>query len=264
LASQGDAVVLRTIPKHPDGRNIAIRSATVYQDQIVDVLGTVGQLGRLEFAVWVDRDIYSEPTFTGSDPRDICSTEVPAKITRLKVRLDAERPTGTDLDWRDRSARMVIDLYSDYSKIHIRDAREAALYGHASTIKEVLERYRRISPKNVLTLTFFALFFGAAAVASVTAPSGTSPESSPLIQVEGLAEWALVSASGFLLAFLVFGLIGLWLSRERGGSISIQNVPSSTRTKFFARTRDDWIVEVVVATVFLVIGIAIGRWFPDN
>jgi hypothetical protein len=69
---------------------------------------------------------------------------------------------------------------------------------------------------------------------------------------------ATIAGVGIMAVFssVLFGLLRSW--EHAKGSATIVNAYSSERPTFLQRTRDDWIVHLIVATVFLILGFIIG------
>lgn len=257
-------MALKEKPKSPREERIPVRSCIVYRDQILTVADKLSQLGQLSFQLWVSGS-YGPPDFEGDNPADLESSKIPGRYTRLDMYLDLQpaEEEGPSSGRRSRVARLVVNLDSNHSAVWIRDREDSALLGHAVSIHEILQRHRRPAPKSLMELIIAAALLAFTAAGVMTTGSWNGPSGPPLIDVSNATTGFLVYGGCLAIALAILAPIGLRMGRERGGLVRIVNLADKP-PGFFARTRDDWIVEVTVAAVFLAIGFAIGRAFPSG
>lgn len=74
--------------------------------------------------------------------------------------------------------------------------------------------------------------------------------------------WPVATLEGFcIVLFIVIIVNGIGRRFEQSsGSAIVVNAYRSTRPSFFQRTRDDWIVHVIVGMFFLIVGFLIGSF----
>lgn len=202
----------------------------LFREDLEDIAKAVAELGPLT--------ITCDDTYTATGPDDF--VELPASPSSL-IYMAAADGRQIDVELSRRVARVVLT------------EPDTLCQGILGRINAVIARPRR--RPWLLTLNRMIAFAYAVATALTSVAVYLAPDE----WGKPWDRWSAFAIAAFVTAFTSVLIFPRLMKRDPPRSARLVNAYQSDRPTFWRRTRDDWVVEIIVGLVFLVLGFVLGK-----